>query len=96
MSQVTVALASLGLCEHCGVLLTIQDLPTDALDASWTCPKCGQELSHRSFGYSDESEKAQKILWVGSDGKWMDKKPEESFNLGEWYVTELSGNYFLY
>jgi hypothetical protein len=82
----TVLLAGLGLCEHCGTLLTIEDMPGDSIDAIWKCPKCEGVLSEKSFGY----EKGKKVLWVGKDGKWANHIPNappfDEFVLGTWKV----------
>jgi hypothetical protein len=82
-----VLLAALGLCEHCGELLTIQDLPAEAIDADWKCPKCHGVITHVTFGYDQGGRGAKIIRWVGKDGKWTDVKPEEDFRLGDWFIT---------
>jgi hypothetical protein len=83
----TVILAGLGLCEHCGELLTIEDLPAEAINAVWLCPKCNGILSGKTFGYD---EKNKKVHWVGPDGKWLDKEPKvapfNEFTLGTWRI----------
>jgi hypothetical protein len=64
-----VQVASLGLCEHCGELLSIEDLPTEPTDEKWHCPSCRGELSHESFGY--RTDQGDKFQWVGPDcGNW--------------------------
>ena len=89
MSQQTVVLESLGRCEHCQVLLTLKDLPADALDAEWRCPSCNGKLSHLSFGYDKGGKGAQKVKWVGPDGKWANQKPDDNFALGDRFVSSL-------
>lgn len=73
----------LGLCEHCGALVSISDYAgDDAMNAKWLCGKCRGELSHLSFGFDKGARGAQKVRWVGPDGKWTDKKPTDDFQLG--------------
>ena len=86
-----VSLASLGLCEHCGILLTIEDMPMGSMDAIWKCPKCSGVLTGKSFGYEEN----RKTRWVGNDGKWTTVRPTQSFDLGDWHVVHAaiaSGN----
>lgn len=82
----TVTLAGLGLCEHCGTLISMEGMPMEAIDATWLCPKCEGELTEKSFGYENE----KKILWVGKEGKWVDRIPAAppfgEFDLGNWRV----------
>jgi len=74
-----VLLAALGLCEHCGVLLSLQGMPLEAIDAEWKCPKCNKVINNKSFGYEQSG---KKVKWVGKDGKWTNVKPDEDFKLG--------------
>jgi len=83
-----IQLASLGLCEHCGELLTMQDLPVEAINAVWKCPKCKGILTYKSFGYEQIKGKWQKTRWVGEDGKWTETKPTAGFVLGSWFITD--------
>jgi hypothetical protein len=76
----------LGLCEHCGLLLSIEDLPIEAMDAEWRCPKCEGILNGQSFGYEGSGQEYRKVLWVGRDGKWTKEKPTEPFDLGSWHI----------
>jgi len=78
-----VSLASLGLCEHCNVLLTIEDMPSGSMDAEWECANCSGVLTGLSFGY----EGSRKVHWVGPDGVWTTERPLVSFELGNWHVT---------
>ena len=64
----------LGLCEHCGVIVTMEGRPTDE---KWICV-CGEELNHESFGVTESGEK---IKWVSPDMKWVKEKPTENFKL---------------
>lgn len=85
-TQTSVYLENIGLCEHCGALLTMQDMPADAIDTDWKCPKCEGLLGNKTFGYEEINGKEQKTQWVGSDGKWTKTKPTKNFDLGNWYV----------
>lgn len=77
-------LEGLGLCEHCGTLLSIEKIPVEAMDSEWRCPNCDRVLTHLSFGYRKVSGKDfKKSQWVGPDGKWTTDKPKEDFVLGE-------------
>ncbi len=73
-----VNLAALGLCEHCGVLISLEDMPLDAMGAEWRCPQCEQVITGQSFGYNESHEK---VRWVGKDKKWVENKPKEDFDL---------------
>lgn len=73
----------LGLCEHCETVVSISEYPGgDEMNAKWLCGKCKGELTHLSFGFDRRSLDAQKVRWVGPDGKWTDKKPTDDFQLG--------------
>lgn len=85
MDHTMVHAASLGLCEHCGVLICLEGLPADAMDAKWVCPGCGGELTHKSFGY--KTDQGGKEKWVGPEGKWTTGKPTEDFVLGPYFVV---------
>ena len=86
-----VSAASLGLCEHCNALLTMEDLPSGAMDAKWLCPStsCGKVLTHLSFGYEQIQGRWRKTRWVGPDGKWTYDKESipGSFDLGSFHVV---------
>ena len=82
MTSAVVQVAGLGLCEHCGVLLTIEGLPAEAMDAEWKCPRCKKTLTGKSFGYKEVDGKWKKTRWVGKDGKWVNEKPGGDFDLG--------------
>ena len=81
-----VQLAGVGLCEHCETLLTLEDMPLEAMNATWSCSACGGELSHKSFGYEHGGLEAQRVRWVGPDGKWTDQQPTVDFQLKHWLV----------
>ena len=72
----------LGLCEHCGVIVTMEGRPTEE---KWICV-CGEELNHESFGVTESGEK---IKWVSPDMKWVKEKPTENFKL-KFYGSEMS------
>jgi len=82
----TYLLDCLGLCEHCGLLLSIEDLPADAMNAELRCPKCEGILNGESFGYDGNGEKTKKTRWVGPDRNWVKERPTEPFDLGSWHV----------
>lgn len=88
-SKINVHPLSLGLCEHCGKLLTIQDMPYGSIDAEWYCPKCKKIINSKTFGW-EKTPKGEwkKARWVGEDGKWTDKEPEEEFDLGCWHISK--------
>ena len=85
--QRTVSVNSLGICEHCGTVISMQDAPADAIDAKWLCPKCDKELTNKSFGYEEIKGKWGKTKWVGADGKWTGTEPTKSFDLGSFFVV---------
>ncbi len=82
----TACLGALGLCEHCGALVSMEGMPAEAADANWACPKCRGELTHLSFGYDRDDEKSKKVRWVGPNAKWVDLEPTEDFMLGDLQV----------
>ena len=81
-----VHVAALGLCEHCGVMLNVSNMPGDAMDAVWKCPnpKCGKEITGASFGFD---KKNVKIKWVGPGGVWVNTQPKRDFKLGNMLVV---------
>lgn len=80
-----ISIESLGICERCGEILCMENLPSEAIDAEWHCPGCEGILSHRSFGFA--SEQGGRAKWVGPDKKWTTTKPPDDFELGSWYVS---------
>jgi hypothetical protein len=76
---------SLGLCEHCQTLLSLESMPGDAINGDWKCPSCKGILTHRSFGY--ESEQGHKVQWVGPRKKWLSRKPQKDFRIGKLEVA---------
>lgn len=90
-------LVGLGLCEHCGALLSIEGMPAEAMDAKWNCPKCKKELTHKSFGFELIGGKFEKKYWVGPECKWVNEKPKKDFKLGNWDILiEAPRMYFAY
>jgi NAD-dependent SIR2 family protein deacetylase len=88
-----VNLESLGLCEHCGALLNIEDLPSDAMNAEWRCPKCKGTITNKTFGYEEVNGVYKKIQWVWKGKKWTQRKPTENFDLNNWHITIKPINY---
>jgi len=84
MTYRVVNIETLGLCEHCSELLTMDGMSAESMNAPWVCPKCRGVLSHLSFGFA--SEQGGKVRWVGPDGKWTETRPSEAFDLGSWRV----------
>lgn len=82
-----VSIAALGICEHCGVVLSIQDMPAEAMDGVWACPNCRKALTNESFGYSKNG---KKMHWVGPEGKWVDEEPSKRFQLGNFDVASAA------
>jgi len=80
--------AGLGLCEHCGELLTLENMPSEAMDAEWRCPNCNNAINHKTFGFEEVNGEWEKIRWVGKDGKWTSERPKENFDLGAWHVSD--------
>lgn len=76
----------LGMCEHCGTLLTLEDMPPDSMNADWPCPNCGKLLTGKSFGYEMIGSKWEKTMWVGKGKIWVAEKPIETFDLGSWHI----------
>lgn len=81
-----VSLESLGLCEHCGALVSMEDLPSDSINAKWSCSRYRGTLTHLSFGYDQSKGTFKKTRWVGPKGEWVGEKPIECFPLGNWFV----------
>lgn len=78
---------ALGICEHCGTIFSINNLPPEAMDAEWKCGKCKGILGNKSMGYKEVNGKWKRVLWVGKKGKWVKKKPSDSFELGDTTVN---------
>ena len=83
------SLESLGLCEHCGTLLSVEDMSGDSMNAEWHCLNCKGLLSGLSFGYEGEGEKTKKVKWVGPERKWVATRPTEDFVLGNLSVEAV-------
>ena len=85
-TQRTVSLASLGLCEYCNTLLTMEDIPPEAMDAEWKCPQCEGIITNKSFGYEEIEDNWQRTKWVDENGQWTETKPTNDFDLGDWHI----------
>ena len=79
-------LEALGLCEKCGTLLNIEGMPSDSMNANWPCPKCRENTTGASFGYTQVDGEWKKTRWVGRVGdkiEWVTKKPTVDFKIGK-------------
>ena len=87
-TQRVVSLEGLGLCENedCDALLTIDDMPVEAMDVPWECPRCKKSVTGKTFGYEQVGGKWQRVRWVGPGRKWVAVRPVEDFDLGGWNV----------
>ncbi len=65
----------LGICERCGSLFTVQDIPEGV---GWICPACKFKITDRSLGY-EEYEGEKRVKWVNKNG-WG-PKPKKDFDL---------------
>ncbi len=74
-------LENIGLCEHCGQLIAITDYTESEGSEVWLCKHCGQVIGHSSFGFDQPETGCKKVRWVGPGGQWVDKKPDETFNI---------------
>jgi hypothetical protein len=87
----TVFAHTLGKCEHCGKVFTIEGLPAEAIDAQWHCRSCDGELTNVSMGFElkGESDKPKwvKTRWVGPGGEWQPTAPMEEFVIGSFKVV---------
>lgn len=83
-----ILLEALGLCEHCGILLTAHDMSADSIDADWACPKCGKLLTEKTFGYETKDGKPSRVRWVGPNGNWINVRPSNEFILGNWRIVQ--------
>lgn len=78
---------TLGLCEHCGKLISFTDYADDeGSNANWIC-MCGKPITHLSFGFDKGTAGAKKVKWVGPDGKWTNECPVDDFTLGNIQVV---------
>jgi hypothetical protein len=95
-NEITMAvhIEGLGLCEHCQALLSIENMPIEAMDAEWRCPKCNGPVSHKTFGFEETDKGWGKTKWVGPDQKWTPQRPDKSFDLGHWHIEVGHGRYF--
>jgi len=94
MALKSVEHTSLGICEHCHEVLSVQNLPNDCFDAPWKCSACGGNLSAKSFGFEKIDGKDVKKKWVGPNGIWTGKPPIKDFVLGNWQVFATPAQMF--
>lgn len=83
-----ILLEALGLCEHCGALLTAHDMSVDSMDADWACPKCSKVLTGKTFGYETTDGEPKRVRWVGPDRNWTGNRPSTEFVLGNWRIVQ--------
>jgi len=76
-----ILLESLGKCEHCGRVLSIEGMPGESIDAVWSCPTCKKELTHKSFGYEKVDGQFKRVKWVNKSKRWTTKRPTSDFVL---------------
>ncbi|KPJ55669.1 hypothetical protein AMJ49_06600 [Parcubacteria bacterium DG_74_2] len=81
---------ALGICEHCGALVSLENLPAEALDAIWKCTKCEKELTSKSFGFEKIKGEFKKTKWVGPGKKWTFVRSTKNFNIGNLLVSVTS------
>lgn len=83
MADNFVSINMLGICEHCGVLINMQEMGVAATIAG-VCPnlQCGEKLFEASFGLEGDT----LVRWVGPEGTWLSVQPTQEFQLGEWTV----------
>lgn len=81
-----ILLEGLGICEHCGALITTWEILEKAQEG-WDCPHCKNLLTRKSFGYKTDG---SRFGWVGPDGKWTTEKPKKDFCLGDWKIIVLN------
>lgn len=92
--------ASLGICEGCGALLTL-DAKISLFEClrDGVCFYCGIKLGPDSFGVRPVAGGYEKLRWVVRDGlnmslyKWGDKKPEHEFILRDFWVVPNGGTH---
>lgn len=84
----------LGLCEHCQMLLSIENMPAESMDAEWRCPECNGTLTSKTFGYDETPQGCKKTQWVGPDKKWTSERPTSPFNLGHLRIETYRVAYF--
>lgn len=88
-SFIHVSVEQLGICTNndCGEVFSLGELtPHQAVGRK--CEWCGRPLTWGSLGRESVGVGGiyHKVRWVGPGGVWVDRKPEESFNLTPYYV----------
>jgi len=84
VGQQIVSVDALGKCEHCGEILSMEEMPSEAMFATWACPKCEKVLSSKTFGYE---EGGTKVAWLNKQKEMVAERPTTDFELDELYVT---------
>lgn len=86
----TVVVDSLGICQHCGDVISIADctFETDEDRAYPPCPLCKRHtFSWDTWGEDyDRDTKESERRFVGPDGQWTDQRPNADFIIGEYDV----------
>ena len=72
---------SVGICEHCGALLTMEGMPAEAIDIKWTCSVCNGTLTHKSWGCKKINGEWKKVKWPDENGKWTTNITERAILL---------------
>ena len=84
-----VPIEQLGMCVHedCRRIFYLGDM-TPHQWVGIKCEWCGRPISWESLGRESVGAHGiyHKVRWVGPGGVWVDRKPEESFTLGRYYV----------
>ena len=88
-SFIHVSVEQLGICAHrdCEEVFYLGELtPHQVIGRK--CEWCGRPISWESLGRESVGTHGiyHKVRWVGPGGVWADRKPEESFTLGRYYV----------
>lgn len=88
-----VHLCMLGKCEHCGQIISLEDYAGSEGNETWHCKHCRKPIGHVSFGYDKPGAGCKKVRWIGPKGKWVSKKPTDSFTLGDLAVQVEIGRF---
>ena len=89
-NQRTVYIETVGICEHCSTVVTMEGMPVDSMNAEWKCSECNGTLTNKSFGYRKVKGEWKKTRWIGEDGKWTRNRPTGGFDLGSWFITTIA------
>lgn len=68
---------NLGRCEHCGILLELDEMSIENVNQQWTCPNgmCSGTLTVKSFGFQVVGGNLIRDRWVCLSGGWTTNKP---------------------